>query len=159
MLTMAGGLTKLDETNNGGIDYQAIFSNAKNDVCGFKTYGGMMAWLTIGVSYCNSIGKPSVNVEWGYQQGIGDSKRSTDFQKQFMNNRLAGIAGNFYWNAGYQSSPTGYDVDIGRVAPLTFAVIVSNNPKEATDAVRCLCGRRADPDEQMTAPRIVSPAY
>ena len=36
---------------NNGIDYQAIFANPDNDICGFKTYGGMEAWLATGLSF------------------------------------------------------------------------------------------------------------
>ena len=127
-LTMAGGLSYLDLSNNG-IDYQAIFGNPNNDICGFKTYGGMEAWLHNGVSYCsNTLHKPSVNVEWGFKQGVGDATRASDFQGQFTNNANVGIAGNFYWNAGYLHRSTTYDVDDGTTSPRTFAVIVKNAP-------------------------------
>jgi len=129
VLTLAGGLTKLDETHNGGIDYKAIFANTNNDICGFKTYGGMESWLSTGASYCtNTLHKPSINVEWGYVQGVTDATRAQDFQGQFTNNNNAGLAGNFYWNAGYQNSSSGYDVDDGTIGPKTFATIVKNAP-------------------------------
>ena len=127
-LTMAGGLGYLNEANNG-IDYRSIFANPDNDICGFKTYGGMEAWLATGTAFCaTSLHKPSVNVEWGYQQTIGDAARAADFQAQFDNNAAAGIAANFYWNAGYQVSPTGYDVDDATLCPLTVATIIRNAP-------------------------------
>jgi hypothetical protein len=127
-LTMAGGIGYLNEANNG-IDYQAIFANPDNDICGFKTYGGMEAWLATGSSFCSrTLHKPSVNVEWGYQQGAGDAARAADFQAQFANNASGGIAGNFYWNAGYQGASTTFDVDKGGLAPLTYATIVRNAP-------------------------------
>jgi hypothetical protein len=127
-LTMAGGIGYLNEANNG-IDYQAIFANPDNDICGFKTYGGMESWLATGSSFCSrTVHKPSVNVEWGYQQGVGDAARAADFQAQFANNASGGIAGNFYWNAGYQDASTTFDVDNGGLAPLTYATIVRNAP-------------------------------
>jgi hypothetical protein len=127
-LTMAGGLSYLDLSHNG-IDYQAIFGNGDNDICGFKTYGGMEAWLHNGVNYCaNTLRKPSVDVEWGYKQTLGDGTRAADFQGQFTNNATVGIAGNFYWNAGYLKRYTTYDVDNGHISPLTFAVVVKNAP-------------------------------
>lgn len=126
--TMAGGLSYLDLPHNG-IDYQAIFSNPDNDICGFKTYGGMEAWLATGVRYCSqTLHKPSLNVEWGYQRSLGDATRAADFQGQFDNNASAGVAGNFYWNAGYKSAATTYDVDDGSSAPLTFGAVVRNAP-------------------------------
>jgi len=127
-LTMAGGFGYLNEANNG-IDYQAIFGNPDNDICGFKTYGGMEAWLATGASFCSkTLHKPSVNVEWGYEQGVGDAARAADFQGQFANNASTGMAGNFYWNAGYQNASTSYDVDDATIAPLTLATIVRNAP-------------------------------
>ena len=127
-LTMAGGLSYLDLAHNG-IDYQAIFGNPDNDICGFKTYGGMEAWVHNGVSYCaGTLHKPSVNVEWGFKQGVGDSTRAAQFQGQFSNNANVGMAGNFYWNAGYLHRSSTYDVDDGTSSPRTFAVIVANAP-------------------------------
>ena len=126
--TMPGGLSYLDLSHNG-INYQAIFGNANNDICGFKTYGGMEAWLATGVRYCSqTLHKPSVNVEWGYQQGVGDATRAADFKGQFANNAAAGVAGSFYWNAGYQSATTGYDVANGTLTPLTFDAVVKSAP-------------------------------
>jgi hypothetical protein len=128
--TMAGGLTKLDEPNSGNIDWKSILGSPYNDICGFKTYGGMEAWLPTGTAYCaGTLHKPSVNVEWGYQQGLGDAVRAADFAGQFSGNKSAGIAGSFYWNAGYQSG--GYDVDDGTRTPLTFQQIVANAPSPA----------------------------
>jgi hypothetical protein len=126
--TMAGGLTKLDEPNSGNINWKSILGNPYNDICGFKTYGRMESWLPTGTSYCAQIlHKPSVNVEWGYQQSVGDAARAVDFNRQFANNNAAGIAANFYWNAGYQSG--GYDVDNGTLSPQTFQQIAAHAPQ------------------------------
>ena len=76
----------------------------------------------------NILHKPSVNVEWGYRQGIGDAARVSQFKGQFANNASAGVAGNFFWNAGYQLRTTTYDVDNGVQTPLTFMVVVGNAP-------------------------------
>jgi hypothetical protein len=127
-LTMAGGLGYLNEANNG-IDYRAIFANPDNDICGFKTYGGMQAWVGNGTQYCAKVlHKPSVNVEWGYQQAMGDGARASAFQAQFANNAAVGMAANFWWNAGYQSAQGSYDVDDGSTAPMTLAAVVRNAP-------------------------------
>jgi len=127
-LTMAGGLSYLDLPHNG-IDYQAILGNPNNDICGFKTYGGMEAWLHIGASYCSgTLHKPTVNVEWGVKEGVGDATRALAFQGQFANNANTGVAGNFYWNAGYLNRMTSYDVDDGTASPRTFSVVVNNAP-------------------------------
>ena len=40
----------------------------------------------------------------------------------------AGVAGNFFWNAGYSTGPTTYDVDNGVIAPLMFTTIIGNAP-------------------------------
>src|SRR5260221_14047913 len=124
-----GSDASIDIRPNGGQDYRTIYANSHNDVCAFKTYGGAEAFLSTGTNYCiNTLHKPSVNVEWGYVQGDGDSVRATEFQGQFTNNAAAGLAGNFYWNAGYGNASTTYDVDDGTIAPLTFNAIVSNAP-------------------------------
>jgi Dockerin type I domain len=124
-----GSDTSIDIRPNGGQDYRQIFASSNNNVCAFKTYGGAEAFLPTGVSYCiNTLHKPSVNVEWGYVQGDGDAARAQEFQGQFTNNKSAGLAGNFYWNAGYGNSSTTYDVDDGTIAPQTFNTIVNNAP-------------------------------
>lgn len=69
-------------------------------------------------------------MEWGYQQSVGDAARAVDFNRQFANNNAAGIAANFYWNAGYQSG--GYDVDNGTLSPQTFQQIVAHAPQPPT---------------------------
>jgi hypothetical protein len=135
--TMAGGLTKLDEINSGGIDWKSIFGSPYNDICGFKTYGGMAAWLPNGTAYCSrTLHKPSVNVEWGYQQSLGDSARAAAFSAQFANNKRVGIAGDFYWNAGYQSG--GYDVGTATTSPLTFKQVLANAPSPEGGSARPL---------------------
>jgi len=125
-LTAAGGLSNLD-VPNAGIDWQSILGNPANDVCGFKTYGGMFAWLPTGTQYCrNVLHKPWFNDEWGFTQNLGDSVRAQYFMAQFANNGANGAAGNFYWNANYRVAPTTYDVGPG--TPLTQAVVVNNAP-------------------------------
>ena len=124
-----GSDATIDIRPNGGQDYRTIFANSDNDACAFKTYGGAEAFLPTGTSYClNTLRKPSVNVEWGYLQGDGDTLRAQEFQGQFTNNNSAGIAADFYWNAGFQVSPTGYDVDDGTASPQVFNTIVGNAP-------------------------------
>jgi hypothetical protein len=125
-LTAAGGLSNVDLPNSG-IDWQSIFSNPANDVCAFKTYGGMFSWLPTGASYCrNVLHKPWFDDEWGFTQAMGDKDRSLYFKAEFANNLANGAAGNFYWNANYLVTPTSYDVGPG--TPLTQAAVVANAP-------------------------------
>ena len=125
-LTAAGGLSNIDRPNSG-IDWQSISANPANDVCAFKTYGDMFAWLPTGAQYCrNVLHKPWFNDEWGLTQGVGDSARAQSFTAQFANNAANGGAGNFYWNANYLLTPTTYDVGPG--TPLTQAAVVNNAP-------------------------------
>jgi hypothetical protein len=122
-LTTSGGLGYLDFTS--GIDWHAITSDPNLDVCAFKTYGGMKAWLPAGASYCNgTLAKPWYNDEWGYQQSAGDAATAQAFQAQFDSNRANNAAGNFFWNAGYETAPGSYDV--GPQTPLTLAVVRLN---------------------------------
>jgi hypothetical protein len=125
-LITAGGMSNVDRPNNG-IDWQSIFGNASNDVCAWKTYGGMESWLPTGAQYCeNVLHKPWFNDEWGYTQSLGDTARAQAFTGQFANNRANGAAGNFYWNANYLLSPGTYDV--GPQTPATEAAVVSAAP-------------------------------
>jgi hypothetical protein len=125
-LTSAGGLSNVDLPNNG-IDWKAIFGNRHNSVCGWKTYGGMINWVSTGAQYCqNVLHKPWFNDEWGYTQAMGDSSRAASFTSQFRNNQKYGAAGNFYWNANYLVTSSTYDVGPG--TPLTQAVVVNNAP-------------------------------
>jgi hypothetical protein len=125
-LTMPGGLGYLNESG-AGIDWKTIFANPNNDICGMKTYGGMFAYSLTVAQYCTTtLHKPIVNVEWGYQQGVGDAARASEFRAQFNNDSALGASGNFFWNIGYQTKSTGYDV--GTQTPLTLAVVQQNSP-------------------------------
>lgn len=124
-LIAAGGLGYVNEPNNG-IDWQSIFGNTDNDVCAWKTYGGMLAWLPTGAKYCNDVlRKPWFNDEWGYTQSVGDRTRAADFETQFESNDANGAAGNFFWNSNYQLSSTSYDVS--PLTPRTEAAVKSND--------------------------------
>jgi hypothetical protein len=116
-LIAAGGLGYVNEPN-AGIDWKAIFGNPNNDVCAWKTYGGMFSWLPAGAGYCNNVlHKPWFNDEWGYMQSLGDSNRAVAFVSQFRNNHANNAAGNFYWNANYLLRPSTYDVGPGTPLP------------------------------------------
>lgn len=123
-LIAAGGLGYVNEANSG-IDWKSIFGNADNDVCAWKTYGGMLAWLPTGATYCASVlHKPWFNDEWGYTQAVGDAQRAALFTSQFQSNAANGAAGNFFWNASYLVNPATYDVS--PLTPLTEAAVLAH---------------------------------
>lgn len=128
-LVSPGGVAGMEYAGQNGIPWQAIFSNPATDVCGTKTYGGMVNFLPTLANYCNNtLHKPWFDDEWGYPQSDGDSVRATKFQSQFDNNKANNAAGEFFWNAGYQMASTTYDIN--PQTPLTFNTIIQNAPQQ-----------------------------
>jgi len=125
VLINSGGLGYLNESA-AGIDWQSIFSLPTNAFCDIKTYGGMQAWAPAAASYCQSIGKPVVVEEFGWQQQAGDAARAQLFATMFAQLRALHVAGTAFWNLGYQLGPTSYEVNPS--TPETFATVVANAP-------------------------------
>ena len=78
-------------------------------------------------AYCASIGKPWITEEYGWEQGIGDAARATDFNAMHALNRTFGSAGEAFWNLGSQTSGSTYDVNSS--TPLVWGAVVGNAPK------------------------------
>ena len=125
VLINSGGLGYLNEST-AGIDWKTIFSLPTNDFCDIKTYGGMQAWAPTAAAFCQSIGKPVIVEEFGWQQGLGDAQRAQQFTTMFAELRALNVAGLAFWNLGYQLATTSYEVNPS--TPLTFAAIVQNAP-------------------------------
>ncbi len=125
VLVNTGGLGYLNESS-AGIDWQSIFADPSDAVCDIKTYGGMQAWAPTAAAFCQSIGKPIVDEEFGWTQGVGDAARAQSFATMFAQLRAEHMAGSVFWNLGYQLGPTSYEVNPS--TPLTFAQIVQNAP-------------------------------
>ncbi len=125
VLFNSGGLGYLNETS-AGIDWQSIFSLPSNPFCDIKTYGGMQAWAPIAAAYCQSIGKPVVVEEFGWQQSAGDAARAQLFATMVAQLRALHVAGMAFWNLGYQLGPTSYEIN--PATPDTFAAVIDNAP-------------------------------
>jgi hypothetical protein len=125
VLINSGGLGYLNESH-AGIDWKSIFSLPTNAVCDIKTYGGMFAWVANAASYCAGIGKPIIDEEFGYQQGMTDGQRAHLFAQNYALAKSLNFAGIVFWNLGYQLASTSYEVNPS--TPLTFAVVQNNAP-------------------------------
>ncbi len=125
VLVNSGGLTYLD-LDDSGIDWQAIFALPTVAFCDIKTYGGMLAWAPNAVSYCQSLGKPIVDEEFGWRQSVGDRVRSQKFADTYSALRSMHFAGVAFWNLGYQLGGSSYEVN--PATHYTFAVVRSNAP-------------------------------
>jgi len=125
VLVNTGGLTYLD-LSHSGIDWQAIFALPTVAFCDIKTYGGMLAWAPNAVTYCQSLGKPIVDEEFGFRQSLGDRNRSNWFRSTYSALRSMHFAGVAFWNLGYQLAGTSYEVN--PTTTLTFAAVQSNAP-------------------------------
>ena len=125
VLFNTGGLGYLNESG-AGIDWRSIFSLSTDAFCDIKTYGGMQAWAPAAAAYCQSIGKPVVVEEFGWQQGMGDAARAQLFATMLSQLRALRVAGLAFWNLGYQLGPTSYEVNPS--TPDTFAVVAQNAP-------------------------------
>jgi hypothetical protein len=120
VLIDTGGLGYLNETHSG-IDWRTIFALPGNATCAIKTYGGMQAWAPTAAAYCASLGKPLIDEEFGWQQQVGDDQRAADFAATYAMLHSLHAAGAIFWNLGYQTGPTSYEV--GPATPKTFAMI------------------------------------
>jgi hypothetical protein len=125
VLVNSGVFAYLNESASG-IDWRAIMALPGNDFCAIKTYGGMAGYVPTVANYCAQIGKPLVDEEFGWTQGIGDAPRAEGFRNAFGNLASLGVAGVAIWNLGYQQAPTSYDVGPGE--PLTWAAIRAGSP-------------------------------
>ena len=125
VLIDTGGLGYLNETHSG-IDWRTIFALPGNATCAIKTYGGMQAWAPTAAAYCASLGKPLIDEEFGWQQQVGDDQRAADFAAMYAMLRSLHVAGIAFWNLGYQTGPTSYEVGPG--TPRTFAAIQTGAP-------------------------------
>jgi hypothetical protein len=125
VLINSGGLGYLNEST-AGIDWKSIFSLPSNAFCDIKTYGGMQAWAPTAAAYCQSIGKPVVVEEFGWQQDVGDAARAQLFTTMVAQLRALHVAGLAFWNLGYQLAPTSYEVNPS--TPDTFAAVGQNAP-------------------------------
>jgi hypothetical protein len=125
VLINSGGLGYLNESKSG-IDWQSIFLLPTNAFCDIKTYGGMQAWAPSAANYCKSIGKPIIAEEFGWQQSAGDPQRAQLFATMFAQLRALDFAGTAFWNLGYQSAPTSYEINPS--TPDTFLIIALNAP-------------------------------
>ena len=125
VLINSGVLGYLNESKSG-IDWQSIFLLPTNAFCDIKTYGGMQAWAPSAANYCKSIGKPIIAEEFGWQQSAGDAQRAQLFATMFAQLRALDFAGTAFWNLGYQSAPTSYEINPS--TPETFLIIALNAP-------------------------------
>jgi len=125
VLINSGGLGYLNETTSG-IDWVTIFSLPTNDLCDIKTYGGMYSWAGNAAAFCRLIGKPIIDEEFGWQQGIGDAQRSQLFDQTYALVRSLRLAGVAFWNLGYQLAPTSYEVN--PLTPATLAAVQRSAP-------------------------------
>jgi hypothetical protein len=125
VLIDTGGLGYLNETHSG-IDWRTIFALPGNATCAIKTYGGMQAWAPTAAAYCASLGKPLIDEEFGWQQQVGDDQRAADFAAMYAMLHSLHVAGIAFWNLGYQTGPTSYEV--GPATPKTFAAIQIGAP-------------------------------
>lgn len=133
VMVNTGGLGYLNGTVSagqpfgyGGIDWKSIFSLPSDPFCDIKTYGGMQAYAPTVASFCHSIGKPIVDEEFGWTQGMSDTTRAQQYATMFAQLKTLGFAGEEFWNLGYQLAPTSYEVNPS--TPLTFSQIIQNAP-------------------------------
>ncbi|MEA2645643.1 MAG: mannan endo,4-beta-mannosidase [Chloroflexota bacterium] len=119
-----GGLGYLNF--NSGIDWKAIFSLSENAVCGIKTYGGMIDFLSTGAAFCHELGKPLVDEEFGWQQTMPDDQRARLFSQTFDRLHRSGAAGAAFWNLGYEMKPESYEVNPD--TPRAFAAVQEASP-------------------------------
>lgn len=103
---------------NSGIDWQAIFRAV--DVPAVHVYSTKdEAAVQTLASYAQSLGKPFVIEEFGFNQLEGDAQRAADFDRVYAlaSSVNAGVA---FWNLGPQ---IGDSYDVNTQTPLTWAVV------------------------------------
>ena len=127
-LISSGGL--LQYGWNSGIDWRAIFGSV--DFCSVHVYSETdIAALAAVAAYCEGIGKPWLNEEFGFPQDVGDAVRAAAYQRQFDLAKTGGAAGTAFWNIGEQLTGVNYPsqtYDVNPQTPKTWAVVVANAP-------------------------------
>jgi hypothetical protein len=110
-LLSTGGLLQLDW--NSGIDWKTLFALPGSDVCAIHDYSTNDQQVTTPMvaSYCQSIGRPWITEEFGWEQSIGDSTRAQRFGAMYQLQRTYGAAGVAFWNLGTQTTGTTFDVN------------------------------------------------
>jgi hypothetical protein len=119
-----GGLGYLNF--DSGIDWKTIFANPDNAVCGIKTYGRMIDFVPTVADYCNGMGKPIIDEEFGWQQSTADAARAAQYTDTMQRLRGSGVDGALFWNLGYELKPQSYEINPS--TPLAFAAVQAAAP-------------------------------
>ncbi len=146
-LVSAGGFNRMEE-HQELMWWQQIYALPHNHVCAFKTYSQDDLDLTNFIGrYVATIGKPLANEEFGAEQLLGDTVYSgtpwngvvysmSDYYRQvYRRGAEAGATTFIFWNLGFQSLSTGFDISPS-VMPGTWAVVneaaTGNSPIKLT---------------------------
>jgi hypothetical protein len=134
-----GGFIHLDweelhgDADGSGIDWQAIFSLADNDLPSLHTYVGRIDagvpvdYQTPKVSaFVTGLGKPWFTEEFGWRQDVGDGTRAGFYQWLYDRQAMYGSSGAAFWNLGVELA--GGTFDVSPSTPLTWAAVQSNAP-------------------------------
>lgn len=139
-LLCAGGFIHLDweerfgNPNGSGIDWQAIFALADNDVPAVHTYPAIPTPSDDVQSpkvsqYCAAIGKPWITEEFGLPQSAGDAARAAWFRDVYGIQRRFRSSGVAFWNLGPElSPPASSSFDVNPSTPQTWRSVKANAP-------------------------------
>jgi endo-1,4-beta-mannosidase len=126
-LVSAGGLSYLNEANCG-IDWRAIFSLPHINIAAIHVYSANDRKITIPMvaQWAATNQKPFTVEEFGFQQGVGDMTRASEFQNMYSLGRQYNATSMIFWNLGPEINSSSYEVNPG--TPLTWKVIQQNAP-------------------------------
>jgi cellulase (glycosyl hydrolase family 5) len=126
-LISTGGLSFLNEPKCG-IDWQTIFSLPHIDIAAIHVYSANDRNITLPLvsQWAVSKLKQFTVEEFGFQQVIGDTTRSADFQNMYNLGKQYNVTAMVFWNLGPEISSSSYEVNPS--TPSTWNTVIQNAP-------------------------------
>lgn len=127
-LISSGGLSHLNQADCG-IDWKSIFSLPHINMAAIHVYSDHDRDITMPMvaGWATSNQKPFTVEEFGFQQGDGDTKRSSEFQNMYNLGKQYGVTAMIFWNLGPEISSSSYEVNSN--TPLTWNTVIHNAPQ------------------------------
>jgi Cellulase (glycosyl hydrolase family 5) len=127
-LISSGGLSHLNQADCG-IDWKSIFSLPHINMAAIHVYSDHDRDITMPMvaGWATSNKKPFTIEEFGFQQGDGDTKRSSEFQNMYNLGKQYGVTAMIFWNIGPEISSSSYEVNPN--TPLTWNTVIRNAPQ------------------------------
>jgi hypothetical protein len=127
-LISSGGLSHLNQANCG-IDWKSIFSLPHINMAAIHVYSDHDRYITMPMigGWAASNQRPFTVEEFGFQQGVSDTTRSSEFQNMYNLGKQYGVTAMIFWNLGPEISSSSYEVNPN--TPFTWNTVIRNAPQ------------------------------